>query len=452
MPNRPTPSPHAHPVDTAAFAAEWARVIATGYIGKHPTELDQQLAAATARLAAELHAPDPDVAAAEAVGRQLAVTHLISAAALAGTVELIIGRFEERIGCVRFDCQPAGDRRARLARLLGGLVAGHSEALRSRVQSEQARIHGAVDEARHRMMQAYQASETRFRTLFSTTPVGIVITTIDGRIIDTNPALTHMLGRTHRDLRGRSLASAGLPHDWPLPSHRASGGDRVRFEYPCQRADGSILWADVAASELLDNHSEPSVVYFIDDVTQIRTARQRLEHQATHDPLTGLMNRGSVLDQLSTAMADSDRPSLTVLYVDLDNFKAVNDTHGHHTGDTVLCVVAERLRAATRHDDVVGRLGGDEFLILLTGPADHTDQLTRLRHTLNTPATVNGHPIDIAASIGTATTRHGDPRTPEDILHAADIAMYRAKATSRDRITRSKDNGCIHHRPRPLFP
>jgi diguanylate cyclase (GGDEF)-like protein len=124
----------------------------------------------------------------------------------------------------------------------------------------------------------------------------------------------------------------------------------------------------------------------------------------------------------------------TVLFIDLDGFKAINDTLGHAIGDTVLQIVAQRLQRALRGDDIVGRLGGDEFLVLLSGRTRRVDieaLVSRLRSTMAEPIIARGHRIEVNASIGVTELGVGDRRSPEAVLHDADLAMYRAKPPGR---------------------
>lgn len=158
--------------------------------------------------------------------------------------------------------------------------------------------------------------------------------------------------------------------------------------------------------------------------------RQRLYLQARLDPLTGLANRLLVTERLAELAAAVDR--LGVCLLDLDNFKTINDGHGHPVGDTVLRIVADRLRAAVRDGDLVGRLGGDEFVVLIGPPTDElavAGVAARLRAAFDAPITVGGNAFAVSASIGiTVGPAAADPGR---LLQAADAQMYRAKATAR---------------------
>jgi diguanylate cyclase (GGDEF)-like protein len=171
-------------------------------------------------------------------------------------------------------------------------------------------------------------------------------------------------------------------------------------------------------------------------VEGMRRAFDDAVHQATHDPLTGLPNRSLVVDRLDQALARSSRSGgrVTVLFADLDRFKVVNDSFGHPVGDGVLLSVSERLRAAVRPQDTVGRLAGDEFVIVCE---DLTDRETinvaeRVAATVSDPIMLGGRETVITASIGIA---HAEPGTrAEDMLRDSDVAMYRAKERGRSRI------------------
>jgi diguanylate cyclase (GGDEF)-like protein/PAS domain S-box-containing protein len=167
-----------------------------------------------------------------------------------------------------------------------------------------------------------------------------------------------------------------------------------------------------------------------------RSAESRVRHQALHDPLTGLPNRSLLVDRLNhwAARAERDRSSAAVLFVDLDNFKVINDALGHDRGDRLLCGVAERLRRELRPSDTIARLGGDEFVVFCEDVASEHDALAmvdRLVHALDAPFDLGGQSQHATASIGIA---FGDPKAePEVMIRNADAAMYRAKERGRAR-------------------
>uniref|UniRef100_UPI002453A375 GGDEF domain-containing protein n=1 Tax=Nocardia carnea TaxID=37328 RepID=UPI002453A375 len=221
------------------------------------------------------------------------------------------------------------------------------------------------------------------------------------------------------------------PHRPPVFSSAAAGAPPPR------------RWLSVSSRLLAPDEPGAAAVCSFTDITEYLAGRRQLEYQATHDPLTGLANRSLILSQLSGALAASGahRRVSTVMFIDLDGFKSINDTMGHAIGDTVLRIVAHRLQRALRAEDLVGRLGGDEFLVLLAGrPGDGELEplVQRLRAAMAEPIVARGHRIAVNASIGVTTLEPGDTRTPEAVLHDADIAMYEAKPPGRHDATRGR--------------
>jgi diguanylate cyclase (GGDEF)-like protein len=178
-----------------------------------------------------------------------------------------------------------------------------------------------------------------------------------------------------------------------------------------------------------------TITVFILHTTRER-ARQELRELATLDPLTGVLNRRALQSRLDEASATLARygTAFAVAYIDLDGFKAVNDAHGHDIGDTVLVEAARRIETATRSTDRVGRIGGDEFAVLLTNTASEDGPEVAGQRTveaLRQPFSVDGKTITISASMGIVVATPGDKRTPAELLIAADRAMYWAKRRER---------------------
>lgn len=212
-----------------------------------------------------------------------------------------------------------------------------------------------------------------------------------------------------------------------------------RSEFRMIHRDGHTLW--VEAYDLPQRLEDGSVLTtgYVNDITAQKQLQVRLEHLAQHDPLTGLPNRALLMAHLHQALAMAQRRKgpLSLLFIDLDGFKPVNDTHGHALGDQLLTAVALRMRARLRESDVLGRLGGDEFLVLLdgTGAEDALRLGEALCHDLAQPFLLGEVRACISASIGVASCpEHGT--TPEALLEAADVAMYRAKRAGRNGVMR----------------
>jgi diguanylate cyclase (GGDEF)-like protein len=179
------------------------------------------------------------------------------------------------------------------------------------------------------------------------------------------------------------------------------------------------------------------------DVAQRRALEAQLSYQAFHDPLTGLTNRRRFMESTATALAERSRPgSVAALFLDLDDFKTINDTLGHGAGDEALVAVADRVRSTLRGSDLAARLGGDEFGILLRDLPDESRAIEvaeRLLATLNEPLLIADVAIDAGASIGIATDSPS-MQTVDDLLGDADIAMYRAKAQGKGRYHVFREN------------
>ncbi|MFI5782242.1 diguanylate cyclase domain-containing protein [Nocardia sp. NPDC051570] len=310
--------------------------------------------------------------------------------------------------------------------------------------------------AQRRAEAAQRRAEQHYATVVSQLEEGVVVIDRNGRIESINPAARRIFGHPDDELIGLPLDALALAlldtHAQPLPPARhplartlATGETISRHVFGIDRPDGQRRW--LSASSRLLNPEDPasSAVASFNDITEYRASRRQLEYQASHDPLTGLANRSLVLSQLAAALGTpAAQPVTTVLFIDLDGFKGINDTLGHAVGDTVLQIVAQRLQRGLRPADVVGRIGGDEFLALLSGralPVDLDALVTRLRAAMSEPIIARGHRIHVAASIGVTPLRPGDTRTPEAVLHDADRAMYRAKPAAH------REGGALERRP-----
>ena len=169
------------------------------------------------------------------------------------------------------------------------------------------------------------------------------------------------------------------------------------------------------------------------DISDRKDLENELAHRAHHDSLTRLPNRAYALETLDRALSEARRSArdVAVLFVDLDRFKAVNDTFGHRVGDQVLQALADRFQATLRSSEVIARLGGDEFLVVATGlvdPADAIEIASRLQDELHTPIVVEGNPISMEGSIGISYAPCGAGE-PDDLVSNADLAAYQAKAS-----------------------
>ncbi|MBV9879282.1 MAG: EAL domain-containing protein, partial [Gemmatirosa sp.] len=288
------------------------------------------------------------------------------------------------------------------------------------------------------------ASEARLRAMFNQADIGITFIDDAGIIHDTNPAFERLLGWTSDELRGRVASTLSPPEDaavtrGPVSELRAGRRDSVTVEKRFLRSDGETVWCSLTISRLNADGDAATMVGLMYDVTARKELETRLSHQAYHDPLTGLANRVRLRDRIDGAMANGRVPEgLAVVYVDLDDFKKVNDSLGHAAGDALLRTVAERLLNATRGSDTVARLGGDEFAILLENVRTDEDVCTvaeRVVRAMRAPITVEGKEVFIGASVGMARGGTGTdaPTSADALLRNADVAMYRAKGNGKGR-------------------
>ncbi len=311
------------------------------------------------------------------------------------------------------------------------------ETMRARILSETRRIaQMQQDLAEHEEAERRRA-ERDFATVVAALDEGVLVVGPSSFIESANPAAQQIFGAPESEIVGSSPAA------WPvldesgaalrrnhlaMPTQRT--GEPVNSRVVCfERADGRNVWLAVTSRALNPQETAPhTVVISFTDVTETRAARERLEYQATHDPLTGLANRTQVLRH----WADGSRTHpIAVLFVDLDNFKLINDSLGHSAGDEVLRTIGARLVRAVPEGAQVGRLGGDEFVILVQDERDHGALAAlsdRLLRELTRPIHVQGRPLHVNGSIGVLVSLPGDGREGQDVLRDADVAMYRAKA------------------------
>ena len=273
-------------------------------------------------------------------------------------------------------------------------------------------------------------SEERLRRLADSAFEGILITD-RGVILEANLALTDMLGYALAELVGRSALEFVAPEHRDLVSQKIASGAEDPYEIVGVRKDGSSLDLEVRG-RAFSYRGRGVRVTAVRDVTARKASERRLRHQAFHDSLTGLPNRKLFMDRLGHALERTRRTrgrKVAVLFMDLDGFKLVNDSLGHDTGDVLLVLVAERLRACLRPEDTLARFGGDEFVVLVEEvdtTADAVGVARRITEELRKPLVMESKNLFSSASIGVAL---GDARnkSPEDLLRDADTAMYRAK-------------------------
>jgi diguanylate cyclase (GGDEF)-like protein/PAS domain S-box-containing protein len=284
------------------------------------------------------------------------------------------------------------------------------------------------------------------RSAFANAPMGIALTTVGGVLVDANPALCTMLGRTAEELYGRSVLDL-VQAEGVTAAREAyqtlvdAPGRPMRHETRLRRAEGTDVPVQVTASRVEETPDGQSahLVMIVEDITERKTLEAALVHRSLHDPLTGLPNRLLFQDRLWHALERGRRENTPtcVLIADLDGFKAINDELGHPMGDLVLVTFAERLRSVLRASDTAARLGGDEFSIVCenTEPADAEVLADRLRASVTEPLPLSGRSVSIGLSIGIGSVAGGlEPGDVyERVVREADDAMYADKAQGRPR-------------------
>jgi diguanylate cyclase (GGDEF)-like protein/PAS domain S-box-containing protein len=413
-------------------ARAWALSIAgTSYVSMGGREVQDFLTALAARLIRVLTAEQFEASEVYEVGGTLVAAHFTQPE----TLERTIGMLAEQ-----FATAPQG----RVAQIQGALAAGYAQALRDRVLDEQEEIRTAALWARARAEEARWSSEARFRAVFAGAAIGMSVGTVDGHMVEVNQALCTMLGFTEAELLERRAEDFLYPPDAPEVWQQygeliAGRREDMRLEKPYLHKDGHAVWADVAVSLIRDQADRPRfVVSMIEDITERYLLQTRLRHQALHDPLTELPNRTLFFERLNQLL-ETDRPDarVGVCYLDVDGFKVINDTLGHDVGDQLLQTVARRLdRSISTANQLVARMGGDEFVVLVenaTGTADVVIVAEAALDTVRAPVHVGGHEISISASVG-VVEQPTRGTTAGELMKAADTTLYWAKSDGRNRL------------------
>lgn len=296
-----------------------------------------------------------------------------------------------------------------------------------------------------RLTHDLQTSRTLYKSIMLASPDGVAVTDLDGVIRQASPSAMHLL-RADDDvhLAGLNIRDLGAPEALAHLEAEFRGllkdgkGFRER-EFRVRRFDGSEVDTEVSVEFLRDPDDHPrGLLFVIRDVTERKKAEASIRQMAHQDPLTGLANRSLFEDRLSSAIANArrDGTQLALMFLDLDRFKPVNDTHGHAVGDKLLKEVAGRIVAQVRASDTVARVGGDEFVVLLRNVNAVDDALhvaEKIRLTLNEPFALEGLNLEISSCTGVAIyPTHGADAV--SLTRAADLAMYAAKESGRNAV------------------
>src|SRR5829696_8967556 len=461
-----------------AIVDSWYEAIAdTSFTPLTAAEVRRRLSDLTDQTVILLFSESVEHHKARAIGSTLASMHYLNPETLGRALEVLhLGLFEDLLPDQVIELRP------RLAVLIAEIAAGFFEQARDTILLDQEQIKGALIRKGQEAEEALRESEASLAEAQRIAHVGhwdydwlsnrlrwsdeiyrifgVTKEESEGTFRDYF-ARIHPEDRELLDKIGEDLLEAG-----PVPlEHRIVRPDgevrfvqlRVQFVFDESQKDleGYPEGSERGGSDesinflgrqlrLIDKHlgklpgSPVRVVGTVQDITERKALERQLQHQALHDPLTDLPNRLLFMDRLEHALARTERRGepIAVLFMDLDNFKLINDSFGHAVGDQLLLQVAERLDSSMRPQDTVARFGGDEFTVLLEDRAEGVDATLvakRIIEELRVPFALLGYELFVTASIGIALSSrtHGRPKLMEDLLRDADAAMYRAKATSK---------------------
>lgn len=302
-------------------------------------------------------------------------------------------------------------------------------------QAELAEQHAEILE---KQSAALKESEERFRSAFDYAPIGIALVSPNGNWLKVNHALCEILGYTKEEFLATDFHSMLFPEDLGntlIKIHELISGKitTCQMEQRYIHKDEKTVWASWSVSSANDAESDqPNLIFQIQDITDKKFAEEKLQYEATHDALTGLPNRAYFMQRLENALAkaqENQHHKVSVLFIDLDRFKVVNDSLGHLIGDQLLIGIAALLRDCLRPSDIVARLGGDEFTILVEGnhhPNEVINIAERIKEKFASPFDLSGQEVYSSASIGILHSSENHLNSA-DLLRDADTAMYQAK-------------------------
>ena len=333
--------------------------------------------------------------------------------------------------------------------LLAMMLATLHYFFRQQEASEAVRQTGAEAMEREHLLAArhvreLEASERRFHSAFTHASIGMALLSFDGSIVQANPALRALVGRSGEELMLMKFQGIVIEEDRAKLAEQlglVNGREFEGFalELRCRHSSGQVVWVAAHSSFFSEPGSaSPCLILQLQDISARRQAEDELQHIAFHDALTGLPNRRRFHDYLSQAVASAQRDpkeAYAVMFLDFDRFKLINDSLGHSAGDEFLIQVSRRIRDILRPHDRIARLGGDEFAVLVLHLERETDAVNladRLMEALRKPFYVADTELTTSASIGITFSALGYT-SPDDVLRDADTAMYKAKGAGKAR-------------------
>ncbi len=343
-------------------------------------------------------------------------------------VQELYASAEESFDSIRFKDGRIFERYSRALRDLDGVV-GRVWSFRDITESQRASI-------------ALHESEKRFRSLVQNSSDMILIIDANAVPFYASPSVERIMGYSVEFLISAGILSLVHPDDLPRGAQSLAAvieqpGVHPTAELRFRHADGSWRYIEMVAANLLDDPAVHGIVYNVRDITERRALEEQMRHQAFHDPLTGLANRVLFVDRLAHALERTRRTrgSVAVLFVDVDNFKAINDAFGHGVGDELLSGIARRIGDVLCPGDTAARFGGDEFTLLLEDvtPSEAVAVGERIVTALRLPFELVGRDVFVEVSVGVAVSVT-DEETVDGLLRDADAAMYVAKSRGKARV------------------
>ncbi|WP_353987088.1 sensor domain-containing protein [Ruicaihuangia caeni] len=295
----------------------------------------------------------------------------------------------------------------------------------------------------HDAMARQREAEINFSLSFEHSHVGLAMADLDGRLTRINSAVCSILARSESEILGKRMldfVSPGERGDEDLMARLISNHGRNRTcsattERALVTPHGDVVWAQETISLVRNEQGEPSHFFLqLQDVSDRKQAEDALIHQATHDPLTGLGNRAFLSEKIDQVLAHRTADRVSVLFVDVNKFKVINDARGHAAGDALLVQIADRLRSAVRPTDTLARFGGDEFVIVCEDiTPENAERLAgRIVDATRAPFDLEGQQVYVTLSVGVVMAEAGDDA--ETLLRKSDVAMYQAKERDRTHV------------------
>jgi diguanylate cyclase (GGDEF)-like protein/PAS domain S-box-containing protein len=401
------------------LAKTWFQVVAaSAYVPMSVRELEAFLydlaRMLTEALAAQPFSPKPGVM----VGGQMVAGQLVGLDTLERSLDLLAERLPDY-----------GTHRDVVA-LLGAVATGYANAMRRRTLEQQEDMKRALLAAKQRAERVMRATESRFREVFTSTPIGVAILDLEGRILEANPTLAGILACQPADLTGASLT------DYQAEDEPGSPVQPPRGRLKLVREDGDTAWVFVDVSPLREGpDAHTSYVMTVQDLSELQLLQGRFGHQLLHDALTGVANRLYFESQLESRLGQAaPTASITLCCLNLDAFSVLNEGLGHDVGDHLLKTVAKRLETVVDGEQaLVARTGGDEFAVLVEDSPltpDIPELVGRINEALAEPEYVDGRGVAVTASVGVVRSP-ASAMSGAELFRAADSALHGARASGR---------------------